>query len=131
MGLTREDVEDFWGQQSWALELDSKDGLSNCTYCFLKGLRVLQNAQAALGTIVEEELENTPCDLNWWVSLEQKYGRDMEAEKRQIRREIPNGFIGFFGAKSAFSYQRLAEAPRTKDSLAGFEDSVLPCDCTD
>ena len=131
MGITRENVEKFWKKQSWNLELNPGDGLSNCTYCFLKGLRVLQNAHIALGTVVDEELQNTPCDLNWWVSLERKYGRDMKAEGREMKREIPNDFIGFFGANSAFSYQRLTEAPRRKDSLAEFADSVLPCDCTD
>ncbi|MCE2452664.1 MAG: hypothetical protein J4F48_07470 [Nitrospinae bacterium] len=131
MGITKEDVEDFWEKQRWRLELASGDGLSNCVFCFLKGLKVLRSAHAALGTVVDEELQNTPCDLNWWVNLEQKYGRDMKAEEREMKREIPNDFIGFFGANSAFSYQRLAESPRTKDSLAEFADSVLPCDCTD
>lgn len=131
MGVTRKDVEDFWKKQSWNLELDSKDGLSNCTYCFLKGLRVLQSAHAALGAGVDEELKNTPCDLNWWVNLERKYGRDLEAEKREIKRKVPNNFIGFFGVGNGFSYQHLAESQGKKDSLSEFEDSVLPCDCTD
>lgn len=131
MDVTRKDVENFWKKQNWNLELDPKDGLSNCTYCFLKGLKVLQNAHIALGAVVDEELQNTPCDLKWWVNLERKYGRDMKAENRRIKREIPNDFIGFFGAKSAFSYQRLAEAPSQKDCLTEFADSILPCDCTD
>ena len=131
MGITRKGVEDFWKKQSWNLDLDSSDGLSNCTYCFLKGLQVLQSVHAALGTVVDEELQNTPCDLNWWVNLERKYGRDMEAEERQMKRKIPNNFIGFFGAENGFSYQRLAESPAKKDSLTEFADSVLPCDCTD
>ena len=129
MGVARDDVEDFWRKQSWNLNLEA--GLSNCAFCFLKGVGVLQNARAALGAEADEELRNTPCDLNWWVELERKYGRDLKAEDRATTREIPGDFIGFFGAGSEFSYRRLAEAPRTKDALAEFADSVLPCDCTD
>ncbi len=130
-GVTREDVEDFWRRRSWNLDLDSEAGLSNCAFCFLKGVGALQNARAALGAEAVEELRDTPCDLNWWVALERKYGRDLKAEKRTTAREIPDDFIGFFGASSGFSYRRLAEAPMTKGALAEFAESVLPCDCTD
>lgn len=131
MGLTKQGVEHFWRQQRFDLALNAKDGLSNCTYCFLKGLRVLQNARAALKAEVDDELKHTPCDIQWWVRIEQKYSRNLKAEERQTKRKIPDDRIGFFGAENGFSYQRLAESQETKESLSEFADSVLPCDCTD
>lgn len=131
MGVTRKDVEAFWNKQSWDLELNARDGLSNCTYCFLKGLSGLQNVRLALANRSNEELKDTPCDLDWWVTMERKYGRDLKAEMRQTRRDVPGNFIGFFGGGNGFSYRRLAESQETKESLSEFVESVLPCDCTD
>ena len=37
MSVTRDDVNDFWGQQVWDLALPHDASLSNCVYCFLKG----------------------------------------------------------------------------------------------
>lgn len=130
-GITRQDVERFWKKQGWDLGLDPKDELSNCTYCFLKGFRALQNAYTALGGEMSSELENTPCDLGWWVQLERKYGRDLKAEGRVTRQTVPDDFIGFFGASKGFSYRYLADLLEAKAPLAEFSDSVLPCDCTD
>ena len=130
MKVTREDVEDFWNLQSWNLELDSKDNLSNCTYCFLKGLNGLQRAHASISSELDNSMKGTPCDINWWIDIEERYGRDMEAEEREIRKSVSNHFIGFFGANNGFSYRRLANASGQKE-LKCFADTVLPCDCTD
>ncbi len=130
MGVTKEDVDGFWKKQSWDLELNAEDGLSNCTYCFLKGTQGLQKVHSILGVSLDEELKNTPCDLSWWGGIERKYGRDLKAEQRQTQRDIPNNFIGFFGIENNFSYQLLAESESKKD-LSKFTDNILPCDCTD
>ena len=130
MGVTEEDVTAFWKKQTWDLEIDVEDGLSNCTYCFLKGIRGLQRARCLLNENVAQDWKNTPCDLEWWVGIEQQYGRDLEAERRTIRGTVPDHFIGFFGA-SGFSYKRLAELPDDDTAISLYEDSVLPCDCTD
>ena len=131
MGVTQEDVEEFWKKQAWNLTLDVEDGLSNCTYCFLKGIRGLRKARTALGRSFDERFKETPCDLAWWVGIEQKYGRDLEAEQRDIRSKVVNNFIGFFGTQSGFSYKRLTELPDDETAESLYADSVLPCDCTD
>ena len=131
MHVTEEDVEAFWKKQTWGLALNTEDGLSNCTYCFLKGVRGLRNVRAAMSHTRDKQLENTPCDLGWWIEIEQKYGRDLEAEQRDIRSAVANDFIGFFGTQRGFSYQRLAQLQDDDADLPRFMDSVLPCDCTD
>lgn len=131
MGVTLDDVEGFWEKQDWNLELSAKDGLSNCTYCFLKGMRGLQKVHTALGSNVNQDLKGTPCDIGWWIDIEQRYGRDLEAEDRKIRGEVANNFIGFFGTKSGFAYEKLANIQANSNLLGRYEDSILPCDCTD
>ena len=130
MKVTTEDVEMFWEKQNWGLELNKEDSLSNCTYCFLKGLGGLQQAHKTLTENFQEDHKNTPCDINWWVDLEKKYGRDMIAEEREIKTKIADNFIGFFGTKSSFSYEKLATANKSEE-LNEFASDVLPCDCTD
>jgi len=133
MGVTKEDVEAFWGKQPWDLALDPRDNLSNCTYCFLKGVRGLQKVHAALNGNggLSEEYRDTPSDLSWWTAMEQKYGRNLTAEQREIRNKEAGDFIGFFGSGSRFSYQALAAAHGREADLSDFTDRALPCDCTD
>ena len=132
MYVTKEDVETFWKSQEWDLKL--KDGnMSNCTYCFLKGAKVLRSVHSKLSEDMKtnKEYTNTPVDINWWVRLENKYGRDLVAEKRKISTKHKNKVIGFFGIGSEFSYKLLDEAKQSGDDLSEFSNSVLPCDCTD
>ncbi len=131
MHVTEENVEAFWEKQTWGLALSPEDGLSNCTYCFLKGVRGLRNVRTALNHDLDKQWENTPCDLGWWIGIEQKYGRDLKAEQRDIRSIVTNNFIGFFGTQSRFSYQRLAQLRDNDADISHFVDTVLPCDCTD
>ena len=131
MRMTEEDVEAFWKKQTWGLTLNTEDGLSNCTYCFLKGVRGLRNVRSAMSHARDKQFENTPCDLGWWIEIEKRYGRDLKEEQRDIRSVVANDFIGFFGTQSGFSYQRLAQLQDNDADLPKFMDSVLPCDCTD
>ena len=130
MNITTQDVEDFWAEQSWGLELNAGDHLSNCTFCFLKGSQALRQAYQALEKENDNKHKQTPCDIHWWIKLEQKYGRDLKAEKREVRRAVPDDFIGFFGATSNITYKRLFED--AKNNIPdGFAQEILPCDCTD
>ena len=131
IGMTKEDVEAFWKKQNWDLALEAEDGLSNCTYCFLKGIQGLRKVRSAIEPYFDKSFKNTPCDLEWWIGIEEKYGRDLEAEKRNIRSQVVNNFIGFFGTQRGFSYQRLAQLQGDESDLARYANSVLPCDCTD
>lgn len=131
MKIERDDVDKFWSKQSWNLGLGSDSSLSNCVYCFLKGLKNLQKVHAAMNTNGKSGLADTPCDIEWWTRIEQDYGRDMKAEKREIKGTVVDDFIGFFGASSGFSYEMLSSDHKKGNDLSRFSSDVLPCDCTD
>ncbi|MCH9852535.1 MAG: hypothetical protein K0U45_03435 [Alphaproteobacteria bacterium] len=129
MKMTTEDVNEFWQKQGWDLQLNTTDNLSNCTLCFLKGVKKLSIANKKLASELTDEYKNTPVDINWWIRVEQEYGRDMVAEKREMQKDIPDNFIGFFGARSGFFYKSLLENdPELEED---YPDDGLPCDCTD
>lgn len=132
--ITKEDVNSFWAQQSWDLNLPRDGALSNCVYCFLKGVNNLSRVHAAMETQKNEIIEdfgsiiNTPCDIDWWMDKEHRYGRDLETEKRERTNPDAPDFIGFFGMSSGFSYDVLA---KDNGNLEKFSDTVLPCECTE
>lgn len=129
MNMTTQDVEKFWGKQNWGLGLNASDNLSNCTFCFLKGSQALRQAYHALESD-KAALKDTPCDIQWWITLEKKYGRDLIKEEREIKTKVKDNFIGFFGTSSEFTYERLEKDAKTgKDDK--FSEELLPCDCTD
>ena len=136
-GITLSDIEAFWKKQDWDLELDVNDGLSNCTYCFLKGAKVLRKVHKCLDPnqdlmIQDEafELKDSPCDISWWIGIEEKYGRDLVAEGRKIRNKNVN-FIGFFNQKNGFNYKVLQTLDDQTDQASRYDATILPCDCTD
>ena len=137
IGVTKKDVNAFWSQQTWGLELPSDISLSNCVYCFLKGASGLRTVHKQMEKLRNDDsidwpsLRNSPCDINWWRRMEKLYGRDMAAEQRVIRSEVKGGIIGFFGTQSGFSYDLLAESGKGRADISEFSDTVLPCDCTD
>jgi 3'-phosphoadenosine 5'-phosphosulfate sulfotransferase (PAPS reductase)/FAD synthetase len=137
MNVSKQDVNEFWGRQSWGLQLPDDGALSNCVYCFLKGVGNLEQVRNTMerrkhanvpgfGSMV-----NTPCDVGWWTSMEQKYGRNLEAERRVRTGADSSSFVGFFGASTGFSYQVLANSGGEGRELSRFSSAVLPCDCTD
>ena len=133
--LTRKDVNSFWSKQSWDLNLPDEAGLSNCVYCFLKGAGGLQKVHNELknGSVLPADpaLRSTPCDIHWWMDMESRYGRNIVLEEREVRNKSQKGIIGFFGLKSGFSYELVADASRGRKDISGFMDTVLPCDCTE
>ena len=130
MGVTREDVEDFWDSQDWDLGLPRNTELSNCVYCFLKGAGNLERIHQQMNS-ADDSLKNSPCDIGWWRRMEALYGRDLEREGRPIRGDVKDNFIGFFGTSSGFSYKVLDTYSQTGGDISGFSKTVLPCDCTD
>lgn len=135
LAVAREDVNAFWDKQSWGLSLPKEGSLSNCVYCFLKGARNLRSVRESM----EEEMHlnepgfgslvDTPSDISWWIRMEQKYGRDLKAERRAITGNPQNTVIGFFGTSTDFSYQLLAKADDSE--INRYSGSLLPCDCTE
>ena len=134
MSTTREDVNTFWDRQDWDLALPAQGGLSNCVYCFLKGVQNLRAVHDRMSSEKETEVEgfgplqDTPCDLAWWNRVEHLYGRDLEAEQRNIQEGSGVQRIGFFGG-SRFSYDLLANGG--KSEINEFSNTILPCDCTE
>ena len=100
----------------------------------MKGAKKLGAVHAALKDPVAladfGPSDGTPSDIEWWRAMERTYGRDLIKEKR-LRRE-PNGStrIGFFGL-SDFNYDIVARSVSAPGVLAAFEDSILPCECTE
>ena len=137
IGVTRQQVDAFWSQQTWGLKLPNDSNLSNCVYCFLKGANGLRTVHEQMENQTNDDataglsLRNSPCDINWWKRMERLYGRDMAAEQRVIKREVKGGMIGFFGTQRGFSYDLLAESGKGRADISEFSDTVLPCDCTD
>lgn len=130
-GVSGKDVMDFWSGQDWDLELADGDGLSNCTFCFLKGVRNLARVRDHFEGSTTESWRGTPCDINWWVGIEEKYARDLEAEGRKTRSDVPDDMIGFFGIKSGFFFRSLLEERDPNALTKDYPDMPLPCDCTD
>jgi len=129
MAMARDDVNAFWDRQDWDLALPKDISLSNCVYCFLKGmanLRDIHRAQQENGARAPGfgAIANTPGDLAWWQRLERDYSRDLAAEGRAQRSDITH--IGFFGTQG-LSYDAVV------DDAAGpaSAEMLLPCDCTE
>ena len=137
MHIGKEDVNAFWEQQCWGLNLPSNTVLSNCVYCFLKGANSL--AQVHMSMESEKNVDKidfgstagTPCDIDWWIKKERDYGRDLQKENRERTNPEASDFIGFFGATSGFSYEILAATTKTGQGLEKYAGTVLPCDCTE
>ena len=134
MAVAREDVNAFWERQDWDLSLPSEGSLSNCVYCFLKGVSNLRDVHGRMHTAREQDaagfgsLQDTPSDIGWWVRMEQMYGRDLKEENRKITGNPENTTIGFFGT-TGLTYKKLEES--NGKVLPQYSQSVLPCDCTE
>lgn len=130
MKINEDNIREFWGQQTWGLNLHPDDNLSNCVFCFLKGIKRLQRIKDVLEPSINGDLVHTPSDICWWAEIEKRYGRNMKAERREIKSSIADNFIGFFGVSSPLTYEKFQMAKST-DKIVGISEDNLPCDCTD
>ena len=137
MHISRADVSNFWKQQTWDLNLPEEGYLSNCVYCFLKGVGSLAKVHAEMELQKTEPVDGfgstaeTPGDIQWWIDKETKYGRDLEKEHRERTNPDAQSFIGFFGASTGFSYKLLEKKANDAETMEQFSETVLPCDCTE
>ena len=135
--IDRSAVNEFWRQQNWGLDLQEDGALSNCVYCFLKGAANLTRIHAQMKAQKSDEvegfgsIEGTPCDIDWWIDKERKYGRDLDKENREQTSPDAQRFIGFFGATSEFSYETVTAITANNESLDKYANTILPCDCTE
>ena len=134
MAVARDDVNTFWNRQDWGLSFPKEGSLSNCVYCFLKGMANLRSVHDRMEKEKRTEVSgfgsllDTPCDIAWWRRIEAKYCRDLKAEGRVIRGDPKSTRIGFFGNRE-FSYDILAKSEEA--DLDRFSETLLPCDCTE
>ena len=125
-GITKDDTMEFWGNQSWDLQVPRSVNFSNCVYCFMKGKKALMR-------IIKEQSENplparyrnSPVDIAWWIDIEDRYARRVSSTKK----ENSTTRFGFFGANSPVTYASLYED--AADGQGVFTDDSMPCDCTD
>lgn len=138
MGVQSDDVGKFWRSQRWGLDLPEDVNMSNCVFCFLKGtgnlLRIADHMSKNPSTGPNGG-GPAPADIQWWVKMERKYGRNLKQENRVVKNaDAWNGeepIIGFFGTNPKVSFGRLAKLAEEEKvpAQAGFES--LPCNCTD
>ena len=136
MYVSREDVDAFWSKQNWNIKLTQGSVPSNCVYCFLKGVNTLAQVHAAMEAKKTTACDDfgptvgTPCDIDWWISKERDYARDLKMENRKRSNPEAGDTIGFFG-NTGFSYEVLAASAQNGESIEQFAATVLPCDCTE
>ncbi len=99
--ITRADVDAFWRDQPFALDLKSYEG--NCDLCFLKG-RLRR----------ERIMREHPELASWWIEQEERVGGRFHAHEPGYRRTL----------NMVLAQPELAL--NTDD-----EDNTIPCNCTD
>ena len=148
--IQREHIADFWRGRKPRLLLPENANLSNCVFCFLKGasnIRDLVARQEKIDASLPEGLRSepgTPSDIGWWAEMEEKYGRDLEREKRTITQAPKNGrppekpIIGFFGMGKGGHYDFLRQKglearanPRRRPAPLSDGEESVSCECTD
>lgn len=105
---TLEDVEKFWQQHSFRLEIPRL--LGNCVGCFLKGKEKTQRIA-----------KDYPGALDWWALREEKpigQKQDGTAKFARFRSDRP-------------SYRGLIQMAESQQEFVFTDDDTLPCNCTD
>lgn len=131
-GVTQEEVTKFWEKQGFNLKLSNTGLFSNCLYCPLKSKAKLQQI-ATLQSDKDVDKE-TPESIDWWINIEKKYSRDLEAENRKITSEKIPKYVGFFGPVKTFVYEEIknkVDSGEEIDPELLKLDSAIPCNCTD
>ena len=103
VGITEEDVLDFWGNEKFDLELRNDPELGtyegNCVGCFLK-------KKSKIARLAQEQ----PKQIEWFARAEEEFGQTFRQDRPTYRQYL-NGRI---------------ELATTND-----EDDLVACSCTD
>ena len=136
--VTQQQVIEYWKKQDFNLNLPNDGLFSNCVYCPLKGKgKLLQIASAELAN--GKQYSGTPASIDWWIGIENKYSRDLKAEKRVIKNDKCN-YVGFFGSSDNKTvYAKIKEQARQNQCNTGADitaeyledEDYVPCNCTD
>lgn len=117
--ITQKEVREFWEKQDFDLGLPYDGSLGNCVYCFMKGAN-------KLSSIISDNSELTPQNIDWWIYIEKKYQKDLKAEQRDITTKETNPCINFFGVNGKISYEII----KNQENIEQLQNS-MPCNCTD
>lgn len=79
MNVTRNNINAFWANHPWRLELKGYEG--NCDLCWKKSLRSQM-------TIIKE----TPHKADWWIEMERKYGDYIPPHANRSNNDPPKSF---------------------------------------
>lgn len=129
--INAKNVINFWKKQKWDLGLAPDLSLSNCTFCFLKGTDNLRSVKSHLNKTNSSDLSDTPCDINWWVRIEEEYSKNFLAEGKTPRKEVTDDLIGFFGAKSGYLYKYISSDAQDSNMEELYPSGFIPCECTE
>lgn len=105
---TLEDVEKFWQQHQFRLEIPRL--LGNCVGCFLKGRDKIQRIA-----------KDHPDYLEWWAKKEESaigLQQNGTAKMARFRSDRP-------------SYRGLIKMAQSQQEFVFTDDDTLPCHCTD
>jgi len=131
--ITQIDVNEFWKNQIFDLDLPQNGLFSNCLFCPLKG-------SAKLLKIAHDTKDNidksSPESIEWWINIEKKYSRNLKAEKRVLSNKEKNtNYVGFFGGKEIHIFQdiknKLDEVDASNIDADILNINSIPCNCTD
>jgi len=100
---TLEDVERFWANQSFRLDIPRL--LGNCVGCFLKGTKKI--------SLIAKQY---PELLEWWAQAEEQ--------------PLPSAKRGYFRWDRP-SYRALINMAKSQNEIDFPDDETLPCNCTD
>ncbi|MGX7708016.1 phosphoadenosine phosphosulfate reductase domain-containing protein [Methylobacterium sp. Gmos1] len=115
-GVTKRDVQTFWGAQPFDLSLLNVNGTTpdgNCDLCFLK----------SEGTILST-MRRRPETAEWWI------GREAIAMDRTVSVETRNESVRRFRMDRR-SYAALFDASQRQADLFEPQEESLDCACTD
>lgn len=132
-GIDRAAVTEFWDSRDFDLGLPPDGRYGNCVFCMMKGRIGL----TALARECPSDPSN-PESIDWWASMEARYGRDLIAERRTRTQENVTHF-GFFGPANRPIYAAIRDSANVTTGHSGSEpfaenlvdESYDDCNCTD
>lgn len=109
--ITKRDINVFWKQQSFRLNLKGYEG--NCNKCWKKSLRKLMT------------IEKTDND-NWWIDMEAKYGNFIPKARlvlQKLKNKITKLPITFY--RKHLSGLQIREMAETKKFRLAVDDKII------
>lgn len=112
VGVTAEDVVNFWKTMPFDLQLPSIDGKTvggNCDMCFLKGASKIKSL-----------IQSSPEAVDWWIEQESRIKSD----------KYVDGFAKFRTDRKSYIFLK-QEALSEVQCNINTDDELTECNCTD